>query len=149
MVTWKDGVAPRLLTSAGAVRKALRAGDVSLKKTDIVVNCPVLGFGQKKVAGFHDGKDVKYLDLGQVKLAPGNETAPIWGFTNGAAGQRNIIDVIPGDDGYSPLWTVEMVTWADGATPRVLRSRAEVEAAAAAGEVTIAKTAIVVNCPVV
>ena len=37
----------------------------------------------------------------------------------------------------------------DGVAPRILRSRAEVEAAAAAGEVTIAKTAIVVNCPVV
>ena len=57
--------------------------------------------------------------------------------------------MIPGGEGYSSLWTVEMVTRADGVTPRILRLRAEVEAAAAADEVTIAKTAIVVNCPVV
>ena len=148
-VTWSDGATPRRLRSADEVRVALKAGEVSLRKTSTVVNCPVLGFRQKKVAGFYEGGGVQYLDLGQVKLAPGNKTAPIWAFTNGADGQQNIIDVVPGDKGYSPLWTVEKVTWADGVTPRVLRSADEVKAAVAAGEATIEKTPIVVNCPVV
>jgi hypothetical protein len=149
MVTWKAGVRPRTLRSAAAVRAAVRAGHVRLRRTSTVVNCPVLGFGQKKVIGFYRGNEVAYLDLGPVRLRAGNQTAPIWAFANGAEGQANVIDVVPGDEGYSPLWTVEMVTWTVGVAPRVLRSREEIEEAAAAGEVTIQKSSIVVNCPVV
>jgi hypothetical protein len=43
---------------------------------------------------------------------------------------------------------VNMVTWDDGASPRVLESAREIRRAAAAGEVTIRRTAMVVNCPV-
>jgi hypothetical protein len=84
-----------------------------------------------------------------VKLARGNRVAPIWAFTNGVAGQRNVIDVVPGNRGYTPLWRVSMVTWGNGRTPRVLRSAAAIRAAAAAGELTIRRTATVVNCPVI
>jgi len=42
MVTWKDGVAPRVLRSKGAVQAALRAGQVSVSAAPVVVNCPVL-----------------------------------------------------------------------------------------------------------
>ncbi len=41
-MTFKAGVAPRLLTSAKAVQAAVAAGDVTVTKTAIVVNCPVL-----------------------------------------------------------------------------------------------------------
>lgn len=149
MVTWKPGVTPRTLKSASAVMAAKRAGEVTLKKTGIVVNCPVLGFGQQKTQGFARGSSVTYLDLGPVKLAPGNDVAPIWVFANGSADQRNIIDTLPGDDDYTPLWDVNMVTWKDGVTPRTLRSKDDVDAALAAGDVTVAKPGIVVNCPVV
>lgn len=52
------------------------------------------------------------------------------------------------DPDYSPLWQVSTVTWNSGKTPRVLHSEEEVTAAQTAGEVTITKTNIVVNCPV-
>jgi hypothetical protein len=149
MVTWKKGVSPRTLKSAAAVRAAVRAGDVRLRKTSTVVNCPVLGFEQPETVGFYKGQMVAYLDLGPIKLKPGNVVAPIFAFTNGTADQRNVIDVVPGDEGYTPLWEVNMVTWAAGVTPRTLRSASEVEAAVAAGEVTLAQPGIVVNCPVV
>lgn len=149
MLTWKDGVAARTLRSAAAVKAAIRAGQITTKKTSTVVNCPVLGFGQKAVEGFAKGNGVEYLDLGPVKLAAGNKTSPLWAFTNGTADQRNIIDTLPGDEDYTPLWSVTMVTWKAGVTPRTLRSRAEVEAAQAAGEVTLEQTDTVVNCPVV
>src|SRR6266508_779507 len=103
---------------------------------------------QPVVRGFYEGKSVGYLDFGPIKLKAGNKLAPIWTFTNGAAGRRNIIDTVPGEKDYSPLWAVGKVTWAAGKTPRVLKSADEVKAAAAAGDVTIAKTSIVVNCPV-
>lgn len=149
MLTWKDSATPRTLKSAAAVRVALRAGQLTAKRTSIVVNCPVLGFGQQPAQGFAKGQPVEYLDLGPLKLAPGNEVAPLWAVTNGTAEQRNIIDVLPGDPGYTPLWAVVMVTWKDGVTPRTLRSKSDVDAAMAAGDVTLERTDIVVNCPVV
>jgi hypothetical protein len=42
LVTWKDGVTPRVLRSAAAVRKAMAAGQVTMATPGIVVNCPVL-----------------------------------------------------------------------------------------------------------
>ena len=148
MVTWADA-SPRVLRSAAQVRAATSAGEVTLKRTSTVVNCPVLGFGQKQTLGFHRGSTIAYYDLGPVKLASGNKVAPIWAVTNGAQGQKNVIDVVPGQRGYTPLWRVSMVTWADGVTPRVLMSAAQIRAAAAAGEVTVRRTDTVVNCPLV
>jgi hypothetical protein len=149
MLTWKPGVAPRTLKSAAAVRAALRAGRLTAKRTNVVVNCPVLGFGQPLTAGFAKGNPIQYLDLGPIKLRPGNKVAPIWVVTNGTADQANVVDTVPGDADYTPLWAVVMVTWKDGVTPRTLRSKADVDAALAAGEVTLMETDTVVNCPVV
>jgi len=42
-----------------------------------------------------------------------------------------------------------MVTWKSGSTPYELKSAADVQAAATDGKVTIAKTNIIVNCPVI
>jgi len=50
---------------------------------------------------------------------------------------------------YSPLWQVSTVTWNSGKTPHTLHSEKEVLDANAAGLVTIVKTNIVVNCPVI
>jgi len=109
---------------------------------------PVKTFSQDVTLGFYKGKVVSYLDFGPVKLKPGNKTAPIWVFTNGDEGQRNIIDTVPGRKDYTPLWAVRMVTWKGGASVRVLRSAAAVLSAAKAGQATIAAAPVVVNCPV-
>jgi hypothetical protein len=149
MVTWADDATPRVLRSAAQVKSAAAAGEVTLEQTTTVVNCPVVGFGQRQILGFNRGSTIAYYDLGPVKLARGNKVAPIWAVTNGASGQKNVIDVVPGQRGYTPLWQVSMVTWAEGATPRILKSAAQVRAAASAGDVTIRKTSTVVNCPVI
>lgn len=109
---------------------------------------PVKTFSQDVTLGFYRGQVVSYFDFGPVKLRPGNKVAPIWAFTNGDAGQRNIIDTVPGRRDYTPLWAVRMVTWKNGAEARVLRSAAAVRAAQKAGDVTIQAMPIVVNCPV-
>jgi len=66
----------------------------------------------------------------------------------GDDGQRNVIDTVPGQRSYTPLWAVRLVTWKDGADVRVLRSAAAVRAAQKAGDVTVQAMPIVVNCPV-
>lgn len=109
---------------------------------------PVKTHSQDVTLGFFRGQVISYLDFGPVKLARGNKVAPIWAFTNGHEGQRNVIDTVPGMRDYTPLWAVRMVTWRSGESPRVLRSAAAIRAAQRSGDVTIANAPIVVNCPV-
>jgi len=139
------------------VQRAQARHDVVLTATDTIVNCPVLGFDQEAAKGFFRDGPVRYLDEGPVLLAKDaaghflSDVDPIWAVTNGVTGQRNIIDNVPGlnhPDDYTPLWQVVTVTWRSGATPRVLRSAAEVSAAAGAGLVDLVTTDTVVNCPV-
>jgi hypothetical protein len=97
---------------------------------------------------FYEGRTVRALDFGPIKLKPSNKLAPIWTFTNGAAGQRAVIDAVPGEKTYSPLWSVSTVTWAAGKTRRVLTSADAVRTAAKRGDVTVRSTSTVVNEPV-
>jgi hypothetical protein len=114
----------------------------------VAADGPVKTFSQDVTLGFYRGQVVSYLDFGPVKLKSGNKVAPIWVFTNGDDGQRNIIDTVPGRKDYTPLWAVRLVTWADGADIRTLRSAAAVASARKAGELTIKAAPVVVNCPV-
>lgn len=114
----------------------------------VAADGPVKQFQQSVTLGFYRGQVVSYLDFGPVRLAKGNKVAPIWVVTNGVEAQRNVIDTVPGRSDYTPLWAVRMVTWKDGATPRVLRSKGAVEAAMRAGEVIVRAAPVVVNCPV-
>src|SRR5688572_20651931 len=123
-------------------------GAVALALPALAADGPVKTYSQDVTLGFYRGQVVSYLDFGPVKLGPGNKVAPIWAFTNGDDGQRNIIDTVPGRRDYTPLWAVRMVTWTDGADVRVLRSAAAVARAERARDVTIRAMPIVVNCPV-
>ena len=106
-------------------------------------------FPQQATEGFYRGQTIEYLDFGPVKLRPGNAVAPIWAVTNGVEDQYNIIDVVPGQKGYTPLWDVKLVTWKDGVTPRKLTSASAVRRAMATGDVTIKDAGMVVNCPLI
>jgi hypothetical protein len=148
-VSWKPGATPRVLRSATAVKDAQTNGDLTIRGTSRVVNAALLGFGQTRHAGFAKGKTIHYYELGAVKVAPGNEVLPIWTFTNGVDGQRNIADVVPGKTAYPPLWAVVEVTWKSGVQPRLVRSFEQLQQARKAGDVTLERTSTVVNCPFV
>ena len=150
-VTWAKGKTPRLLTSADAVKKAAAAGEVTTTRTKIVVNCPILGFGQKKATGFSAGHVIRYYDLGPVKVAAGNAVVPLYTVTNGVAGQHNVAEetVGVGVTAYPPLWGILKVTWKPAATKHLLTSFAAIQKARTAGQVTVLKTSLVVNCPIV
>jgi hypothetical protein len=53
------------------------------------------------------------------------------------------------DTNYSPLWQVSLVAWNPGRQPRALKSQTDIEDAATAGDVTITKTPIIVECSVI
>jgi hypothetical protein len=63
--------------------------------------------------------------------------------------QLGVATALPGEKGYSPLSQLNFVTWNTNASPRILKSAAEIMAADKNGELSIAKTNIVINSPAV
>ena len=96
----------------------------------------------------------KVVLVPELAQAPEALLADIYVFQNGVEGmgpfgyQPDVFASVPGDEAYSPLQSVHLVTWNEGATPRVLRSAEEVHEAAKRGEVTIKEPGIVINAPV-
>lgn len=90
-----------------------------------------------------------------LKYAPVQSLANIYEFTNGIKGngpegfQPNVADSQPGDNNYSPLWKVNLVTWNNGVTPRELTSEVDILNGLKNKELTIKPTDIIVNCPFV
>ena len=80
--------------------------------------------------------------------------ANVYVFTNGLSGmgpmgfQPDVFDSVPGDEDYSPLRTIQLVTWAEDATARLLDSVEAIQAAEADGELDIERSGIVVNMPI-
>lgn len=76
-------------------------------------------------------------------------------FLNGVEGNGTFDHQLPvatagaGDNGYSPLFQINYVTWNNGSQPKILKSAQEVLDAQASGEVTIEKSNIVINSPAV
>ena len=129
------------------------------------------------IRGFADGNDVFYItteasdkDVANyisnltnsrvvytpaLKFAPAQSLANIYEFTNGINGtgtrgfQPNVADSQPGDNNYSPLWKINLVTWNNGTSPRELSSEDDILKAQKNNELTIKPTDVIVNCPFV
>jgi hypothetical protein len=109
------------------------------------------------VSGWYRDSEVKYYDFGaNSPLVSGNTvlTAPIYVFITGmdadgnpqfVEGQHNVIDVVPGDSGYSDLWQVNLVTVDETYEPDSIKSKADLDASGMAPE----PVQMFVNCPVV
>ena len=84
---------------------------------------------------------------------PDSMLATVYVFNNGIPGkgplgfQPDVFPFPPGTEGYSPLRKITFVHWADGVTPRELKSAADVQAAVDAGEVSLEVSGVVVNMP--
>jgi hypothetical protein len=72
-------------------------------------------------------------------------------FTQGNVIPSAPIPAGPGntDPNYTPIWQLSLVTWNSGTTPYVLKSEEDVLSAQDQGLLTIVKTNIVINCPVI
>jgi hypothetical protein len=129
-----------------------------------------------RIGGFFDGRQVFYLltDVSSRKDAralskatrfpvafsprigrvPEGALAKLYLFMNGIRGpnpfgfQANVIDSVPGQPKYSPLWRVYAVEWSADATPRLLKSERQILQARASGDLTVTKTPLVKNSPV-
>lgn len=127
------------------------------------------------VQGFYDGQKVTFIhtEASDAKVAqtltgmvsspvlvvpelaeiPAASLGNVYVFANGVEGpgpkgfQPDVFDSAPTDPSYSPLRALNLVTWKDGTSARVLTSAPEIWAAAAGGEVQVERTWIVLNMP--
>lgn len=140
------------------------ASGYMINATSTIVNCPVVnpnatinGASASKTLGWYRDRDVSYFDQGSRSPNAGFvvQSAPIWAFfynTNGSpvAGQHNVIDVRPGDTGYSDLWRVTKVLVSPSYVANTLESASAIMRAASGPSptVTLQLTSMFVNCPV-
>ena len=99
------------------------------------------------------GFEVNYASV--LAQTPESARAQAYAFTNGIAGdgpfgfQVPVVNAKPGDEGYSPLWQINLVSWNDNVTARELRSVNEITTAEQNGELSINKTDIIGNHPAI
>ncbi len=131
--------------------------------------------GIPPVKGYMEGKEIKFIHTevsdpkiaklltemmgSPVLLVPSIAKAPeamlanVYVFTNGIRGtgplkfQPDVFDDPPETDRYSPLRTLNLVTWKNETSARELKSAAEVEHALKKGEITVERPGVVVNMP--
>lgn len=156
------------LALALAFSLALISGTLHAQTSDKVANPRVI---LPLVQCWYKGKVAYYIqteasDLGlaqqqKVNYVPSLSNAisvgavdDIYHVTN--YNQGNVIPSAPmpagpgnTDPSYTPLWQLSLVTWNSKATPHVLKSEQEVLSARDQGLLTIVKTDIVLNCPVI
>jgi len=89
-----------------------------------------------------------------------DDLSKVYIFTNGISGtgpygggpfffQIDIFDAVPGQDGYNQLRNPHLVTWSENSSPRLLTSVEELLEAEANGEISIEKSDLVVNAPMI
>ncbi|TLZ68687.1 MAG: hypothetical protein E6K12_00605 [Methanobacteriota archaeon] len=158
----------KVLVPSGYVANTIRsfadavASGYTIQMTDIVVNCPVVNPGATVggspatlVTGWYRNRDVFYFDEGTRSPADGwvVQAAPIYAFFHAdgtpVAGQRNVIDALPGSPGYSDLWNVVKVVVDASYVANSLKDARSILEAHDAGQLSLESTAVYVNCPVV
>lgn len=95
-----------------------------------------------------DGRIVR--TLGVPAALPNKGLDPLYVLPVGAPGQLAVTAVGPGTGDYhGGSWAVYVVTWAEGVTPYLLTADEAVDAAAAAGDITLTRDAAAdFRCPV-
>jgi hypothetical protein len=101
--------------------------------------------------GNFTGSPVNY----EPNLTKSQDIGQLWIFKNGVKGpglmgfQTNVLNSIPGDPHYTPLWKVNIVEWKTASTPTILGSDDIIANAVKKGQITVTPTNVVINCPVV
>jgi hypothetical protein len=114
-------------------------------------NSPALIATAKQIAA---GFNSNFIPQNFAILPGSTAVDDIFVFTNFTQG--NVLASAPHpagpantDPNYSPLWQVNLVTWNPGQPGRVLTSQTDITNAQTAGEVTVQKTNIIVECSVI
>jgi len=100
------------------------------------------------------------LYVPELKNIPEDQMARVYVFTNGVPGsepygggpfmfQIDVFDSTPGQAGYSQFRIPYLVTWNDDTSPKILTTESEILRAESDGKVTIEKSTLVVNVPMI
>jgi hypothetical protein len=93
-----------------------------------------------------DGRPVRYYNFDVQPVTPAPIYVLFWeGEASPVPGQLNVVDAIPGDDGYSDFWQVIKVTVPKTYTANTVSSLAQIRRAG----YTLTPTPVLVNCPIV
>jgi hypothetical protein len=111
---------------------------------------PIIAAAHQVANGFHSN----FIPTNFGTLPGSPAVDDIFVFTN--FNQGNVLASAPHpagptntDTNYSPLWQVNLVSWNSGRQARVLKSQDDITSAATAGDVTIQRTPIIVECSVI
>ncbi len=161
----------------GMKRNLVIAGVAAVVAAGFVLAYVLVRPAEPTVQGFMEGREIVFMhtEVSDPKVAgiltgmirspvftvpslaqvPKAALATVYVFTNGIKDggplkfQRDIFDNPPDTPGYSPLREIVLVTWNAGRDPRILKSVTELMEAEKKGELTLKRTGIVVNVPLV
>lgn len=100
--------------------------------------------------------DSPVITVPELARTPDAALGPVYVFTNGVRPdgprgplgfQPDVFDTAPGEPAYTPLRRLVQLTWTEDARPRLLTSSAEIEQAVDAGELSMKRTNVVINAP--
>ena len=97
----------------------------------------------------------KVIFVPSLSTVPASSLSDVFVFTNGVRGggpmgfQPDVFDSVPGDENYTPLRALNLVSWKEGMAAKELKSVEELKETEAKGELTISRPGAVVNMPIV
>ncbi|MCH8980046.1 MAG: cation transporter [Armatimonadetes bacterium] len=172
---WHSGSAPDSDELMKAVRDAGFKADLAGIQKNPMTGMAMDGPTVPPVKGYAEGMEVRFIHteasdpdianlltdmmnspvlvVPSLAAVPAASLANVYVFVSGVEGggplgfQPDVFDGPPGTKAYSPLRVLNKVAWADKSSARVLKSAAEVKQSEAAGELTIERTDVVINMP--
>jgi hypothetical protein len=126
--------------------------------------------------GYYNGKDVYFIHpeasdpdvagvltkmmgpkvfaVPSLAKVPEELLGSVYVFANGVTGmgplgfQLDVFDSVPGDEKYTPLRAINLVTWKENTTAQELKSASDIEKAKTDGKIDIQQPGVVVNMPI-
>lgn len=120
--------------------------------------------GVETANGWYEGEEIYYIDHGIEEGVTERGENDIYLIGGNRKYQAQVVEIIPGEAGYSPHWNVNLVITAEGVTLDAILASPYVSAhypealfddvgdilgAQTEGLVTIVKLGVVVNCPII
>ena len=120
--------------------------------------------GKTTVNGWYEGEEIYYIDQGVEEGVTERGENDIYLIGGNRMFQAQVVEFIPGEQGYSPHWNAHLVNTAEGVTvadivaspyvsghyPEALFDDvADILAAEDAGLVTVTRLGVVVLCPII
>jgi len=143
---WLSGCAPLALERSETVLPVNRAWvdgqQVEYITTDMSDAAMAQAAGVNYVPRLRNALEAPQSVLEKVYKFPAGEQISIFQSAPHPIGALNT------DAAYSPLWRLVLVTWRVPRQARVLKSEEELLTAEEAGQLTLQRTDIVVNCPI-